>query len=270
MNAPTRFVERVRHDLKLRMAEVAKVERITPKMARITLASPEFSDFVSLGYDDHVKLFFPEPGEKTMVQPQAGPDGLRFPEGRRPPARDYTPRFFDTKAGTLVIDFVIHGDGPASIWAETAAPGDVIGVGGPRGSFVVHGQYDWYLLAGDETALPAIGRRIEELGDAGPVIAVIEIAGDAERQDFSAHPDCEIVWVSRRGAPPGNPAPLLDALAGISLPEGEGYVFIAGEQAMSRAARAYFTDTLGQDPDRIKAAGYWQAGTEDFDDGHAH
>ena len=176
MTQHSRLVERVRHELKFRVAKVLKSERITPQMARITLASDDFESFISLAYDDHCKVFFPEAGATGFPVPERGENGLVFPDGKRPEARDYTPRYYDNAARTLTLDFVLHGDGAASGWAQDAKPGDTIGVGGPRGSFVVRGDFDWYLLVGDETALPAISRRLEELPRDARAIAVLELA----------------------------------------------------------------------------------------------
>jgi NADPH-dependent ferric siderophore reductase len=134
----------------------------------------------------------------------------------------------------------------------------------------VRGDYDWYLLIGDETALPAIGRRLEELPLEAKAITVIEIADDAEQQATSGPASTTIHWVPRNGAPLGNPDLILDAVKSLSLPEGDGYIFASGESSMSKAVRSHFVDTLGHNPDWIKAAGYWQAGSSDFDDGHAH
>ncbi len=269
MNAQTRFVERIRHELKFRIATVTHAERVTPKMARVMVTSPDLEGFASFAYDDHVKLFFAEP-RKGFPIPQPGPNGLVFPEGKRAESRDYTPRAFDPATNTLTLDFVLHGDGAASSWAENAKPGDQIGVGGPRGSFVVRGDYDWYLLIGDETALPAIGRRLEELPKSATAIAVVEIADDNERQEIDGPASTQIHWVSRNGAARGNPSLILNAVKSIELPGGDGYIFSAGESSMSKAVRAHFVDARGHNPDWIKAAGYWQAGSADFDDGHAH
>ncbi|WP_127142526.1 siderophore-interacting protein [Pelagibacterium montanilacus] len=269
-DTPPRGPERIRHPLKLRMASVLTVTRLTPAMVRVVLYSPEFSDFASLAHDDHVKLFFPASGSKTLPEPQAGPDGLRFPAGERPQARDYTPRAFDTGACTLTIDFVLHGEGPAARWAAAAQPGDVIGVGGPRGSFVLRGAFDWYLLIGDEAALPAIGRRLEELPASAKVTALVSVANAAETQRIEGPQGCEIKWILRDGNDPSDPAPLVSTLEATPLPSGEGYIFIAGEASVSRALREHFVSRLGHNPDWIKAAGYWQAGESDFDDGHAH
>lgn len=259
-------IERVRHELRFRIAEVVRNERITPRMARITLALPEFESFRSDAYDDHVKLFFPPPGG-PLVMPARGPNGLVFPEGvPRPEARDYTPRRFDPATGELVIDFVLHGEGPATAWAAAAEPGDRLGVGGPRASFVVHGRHDWYLLVGDETALPAIGRRLEELPAGARAVAFIEVADAAERQDLQAVASFELHWLERDTGGPG----LAARVAAARLPAGLGYAFVAGEAGMAAALRAHLVADRGFDPDRVKAAGYWRLGEADFDDGHAH
>ena len=259
-------VERVRHELKFRIAEVVSNERLTPRMARITLRHQDFAAFPSAAYDDHCKLFFPKPGV-AMVMPERGPNGLIWPEGaERPEGRDYTPRSFSHARAEVVIDFVLHGDGPASSWAETAKPGDTLGIGGPRGSFVVKGEFDFYLLAGDETALPAIGRRIEELPAGAKVIAFIEIADPAERQTFDAKAELELHWLERSTGAQS----LLDAVKAATLPTGAGYAFIAGESGVSSAIREHLVTDRGFDPDLIKAAGYWRQGEADHDDGHQH
>lgn len=259
-------VERVRHDLRFRIAEVVRTERLTPRMARITLTHPDFAAFPSLAYDDHVKLFFPVNGA-PLAMPVPGPNGMSWPEDApRPEARDYTPRRFDQARAEVMIDFVLHGDGPACSWAAAAAVGDTVGIGGPRGSFVVKGDFDYCLLVGDETALPAIGRRIEELPAGARVIAFVEIADVSERQDFSSAATVELHWLERSAGAPT----LLEAIRSAQLPEGSGYCFVAGEASVSAAVRDHLVGERGFDPDRIKAANYWRRGDADHDDGHAH
>src|SRR5262245_39180093 len=155
-------ITRVRHEPRRRILTVQRVERLTPSMARITLCG-DLAGFISSGYDDHVKVFFPLPGQNGPTMPQPDANG-QVPEGvPRSPGRDYTPRRYDVTRNELVIDFALHDAGPATSWAAQAAPGQQLGVGGPRGSFLVPDDFDWYLFIGDETALPAIGRRLEEL-----------------------------------------------------------------------------------------------------------
>jgi NADPH-dependent ferric siderophore reductase len=85
-----RTVRRVRHDTKLRLLEVKSVGRITPKMLRITVGGDELAGFVSAAHDDHVKLFFPQPGQAKPVLPTSSPNGPVYPaDAPRPAARDY-------------------------------------------------------------------------------------------------------------------------------------------------------------------------------------
>ena len=114
---------RLRHDVVLRTLVVLRVEQLSPHMRRVTLGGPGLRGFHSAAPDDHVKLFFPN-HDGELVLPTLGPNGAEFPAGREPsPMRDYTPRRHDAARGELLIDFVLHGDGPASNWATQAAPG---------------------------------------------------------------------------------------------------------------------------------------------------
>ena len=134
---PDRTPRRVRHDLRFRRLVVQDAQRVTPHLIRVTLAGDELADFTSPGFDDHAKLFFPDPATGRLTLPTVGPEGPVWPEGARPTMRDYTPRRYDPAARTLEIDFALHEAGPATQWAERAQPGDVLGVGGGRGAGIV-------------------------------------------------------------------------------------------------------------------------------------
>jgi NADPH-dependent ferric siderophore reductase len=249
---------RVRHELRFRLLEVLRVEQPNPHMRRITLGGPGLAGFVSAGFDDHVKLFFPNPGEAEPLLPSPGPNGPVYPEGPRPAARDYTPRRFnDTE---LEIDFVLHGDGPAATWAAQAAPGQRIGAGGPRGSFIPPEGLGWYLLVGDETALPAIARRLAELPAGTRAVVLAEVADASAEQPLPSRAEVSLTWLHRNGAAPGQPEALVAALAGLRLPEGEGYAWVAAESAVARALRAVLLERHGLDKAAVKAAGYWKHG----------
>lgn len=176
--------------------------------------------------------------------------------------RDYTPREFDVAAGTLTIEFALHDDpGPATAWAIAAQPGDAIAIGGPRGSLVVLASLDWYWLLGDETALPAIGRRLAELS--GEKVSVIAAVASADEEiALPLGPDHTLEWVHRPATLARDPAPLLARLAGRDLPTGTGFVWIAAEAGVARALREAAL-AKGQPPHCLKAAGYWMAGQAD-------
>jgi len=256
-----RAARRVRHELKMRMLQVRDVRHITPKMVRIVVGGDDLTGFVSAAYDDHVKLFFPQPGQDKPVLPTPGPNGPVYPEGApRPASRDYTPRRFDAAANTLTLDFVLHGDGPATMWAAQARPGSFLGVGGPRGSFIVPDDYDWFLFVGDETALPAIARRLEELPETTRAIVVVEVADAAEEQQFQTRARLETHWLHRDGTEPGAGSRLQDAVAALRLPGGEGYAWVAAEAATAKALRQHLVEERGLSKDRVKAAAYWKRG----------
>lgn len=255
MNTPT--IHRVTHEIKRRRLQVLRVEDITPRMRRITLGGPELAGFVSLGSDDHIKLLFAQnAAEQAALE---SPTFTIKGDGPQPAMRDYTPRRFDLSIGELDIDFVLHGDGPASTWAEQAQVGQHLYIGGPRGSMIVPDMFDSYLLIGDETALPAIGRRLEELPAGRKVLAVIEIADAAERQVLQSAADVEIVWVLR------GQDDLLDVVRNLTLPGGTLYSFVATESKLSRQVRRVLLDTHKVDEQYLKAAGYWRAEGSDED-----
>jgi NADPH-dependent ferric siderophore reductase len=249
MNTPV--IHRVTHEVKRRRLDVLRVVDITPRMRRITLGGPELAGFVSLGSDDHIKLMFAQNAAElaALQSPTFSIKG----DGPQPAMRDYTPRRFDLSLGELDIDFVLHGDGPASTWAEQAQVGQHLYIGGPRGSMIVPDIFDSYLLIGDETALPAIARRLEELPAGRKVLAVIEIADAAEQQALQSAAEVDVIWVLR------GQADLLDTVRTLTLPSGALYTFVAMETKLSRQVRRVLLDTHKVDEAFLKAVGYWRA-----------
>jgi NADPH-dependent ferric siderophore reductase len=134
-------------------------------------------------------------------------------------------------------------------------------IGGPRGSVVVPDDFDWYLLIGDETALPAIGRRVEELRTDVPV-ATFVVMEAGESQSFQTKTAWTPRWITRNGA--SDDASLLRAaLADDTLPKGEGFVWIAAEASVARSMRSFIVDDFGHPRQWTKAAGYWKRGHAD-------
>lgn len=261
-----RAPQRVRHDTRMRLLEVIAVTDITPLMRRVRLKG-DMEGFASVGHADHIKAFFFPEGVEPRVVP-IGERGAEFAPGERPEMRDYTPRAWSVPEGWIDIDFVLHGDGPASTWAADAEIGSKLVIGGPRGSLVIPPAFDWYLLAGDETALPALGRRIEELPAGSKVVAVIEVADAAEEQAFATAADLSLHYVHRDGAAAGTTSLILDAIKTLTFPTGVAYAYVAGEVGMSQSVRAHLTEARGFEAQYIKAAGYWRLGVADAHEDH--
>lgn len=233
-SAPVRRVQRVRHELKRRELCVLRTEQLSPHFRRIVFGGDTLAGFVSAGFDDHIKIFLPHANGETAM-------------------RDYTPRHYDASTGELTIEFALHGEGPAAEWAAQAGAGDTLTIAGPRGSFVIPTDYDWHLLIGDETALPAISRRLDELPSGTRVFVLALTEDPADWRELATDAELQQQWFNRSDA-------LLDAVRGFSLPDGEGYVWCAGEATVSAEARRILVEEKGHDRKAIRAAAYWKHG----------
>lgn len=266
-STPDFIPQRVRHPLRFRVLDVHRVERITPNLQRVTLGGAALEGFTSPGFDDHLKLFLPDPVTGALVLPAAGPDGPIWPEGAKPVMRDYTPRHFDAQALTLDIDFALHTAGPATQWAMQARPGQQVGIGGPKGSFIVPTGFDWHLLAGDSTALPAISRRLQELPRHARAEVLIEVETPEDHIALDSQAEVEVTWLHRNGTADGG-MPLLDALRDMRMPTGFFHAWIGCESAQAKALRAYLVQECRANPAWIRASGYWRRGSAATHDSH--
>lgn len=228
-----RRVQRVRHELRRRELALVRARQLTPHVRALTFGGAALEGFTSLGFDDHVKLIL---------------DG----GGAEPVMRDYTPRRYDPEARELTIEFALHGDGPASRWAARAQPGERVIIGGPRGSFVIPADYDWQLLVGDASALPAIARRLQEVPAGAHVQAIVAIE-PADQRLLETAAALELTWMP-------DMAQALDFVRAWQPPPGEGYVWAAGEASDMAALRRLVVDEKGHDRHAIRAAAYWKRG----------
>jgi NADPH-dependent ferric siderophore reductase len=246
-----RSVTRVRYETRHRELTVTQVQPITPHLLRVSLTG-DFTGFQSLGFDDHIKLFFPDP--KTGILPLPEP-GMPPGNGPKPIMRDYTPRRFDGE--TLDIEFALHDAGPATAWAMNSRPGDSLNIGGPRGSMLIPATFDHYVLIGDDTALPAMARRLEELPTGIKACVVAEVEGLEDRLPFHTKADVSIHWVYRQA---GHANRLNDALKAMHIPQGAVHVWVACESSQAKLIRQQLIDDHGVNPQWIKASGYWRKG----------
>ena len=246
-------IHRVSHEIKRRRLQVLRVVDLTPRMRRITVGGPELAGFVSLGTDDHIKLLFPQNAEEHAALENFAP-GAGKAQGPMPEMRDYTPRRYDLDALELDIDFVLHGDGPASTWAAQAAPGQYLNIAGPRGSMIVPDVFDSYLLIGDETALPAIARRLEGLAPNRKALVVVEVENGAEQQVLHSPAQVHVIWVLREERQDS----LLRTVQQLEMPGGKLYAWVATESKVSRQIRKVLLEEKGLDQDFVKAVGYWK------------
>jgi NADPH-dependent ferric siderophore reductase len=236
-------IERVRHELRRRTLDVLRVETLGPSMLRVVLGGAELEGFTSLGFDDHVKLIFP-----TL-------------DGAQPQMRDFTPRRYDAAKGELAIDFFVHEAGPATSWARDVVPGSRLIVGGPKGSAVIAPEgIDVHVLIGDETAVPAIARRLEELPESTRALVFVESDSGRAWLPLPSRADVETHWIAReKGA--GAPArELIAAIEARGRFDPRTFWWIAAESQTARALRRHLRDARAVPLAWIKASGYWQRG----------
>jgi len=251
-----------RWPVRVRQLTVLRTEQLTPRMRRLVLGGPELAGFESHRPDEHVKLIFPDADTGELRLPVESGDVLDWPDPF-PTTREYTVRAYRPDAGEIDLDFLIHPGGLASDWARTVAVGTRIWVAGPPGwPKPVPDRIGYRLLAGDETALPAIARILAELPADATGHAVIEVADTDEWQDLAAPAGVTVSWLYRDGSG----STLADTVRGCHVPADAGpYVWIAGEADRIRPLRRWVRD-LGLPRERVLVSGYWKVGTADHDD----
>ncbi|WP_445396570.1 siderophore-interacting protein [Streptomyces sp. LE64] len=250
---------------------VTAVTDVTPGMRRITLTGEGLADFVPLAPDQQVKLFFGRDGRAPrMPEPPADRDPvtwyqryLAIPAPERPWMRTYSVRHHRPARREIDVDFVLHGprggEGPAARWAYAAGPGDVIGLVGPALSNLrTAGAPDWKLFVGDETALPAIGALLEDLGPDEHALVIAEVADAGEEQPWSSPARVDAHWVHRGNVSPGRSTVLVDAVRRAVFPPGEVFAWVSGEAGAVRAVRRHLVADRGVDKRHIAFTGYWR------------
>lgn len=242
---------RVRNELVFRQISVKQADTVAGCFRRIVFHGDALQGFTSGGFDDHIKLFFPDPETGELHLPQVTPEGIVWGE-KRPAARDYTPLHFDAAANELTVDFFIHDQGLASDWAVAAGPGDVLAMGGPRGSLIVPETYPHQIYLCDESGLPALRRRLLALAPhEGLNVTALVSHHSPDTRAYLAdldHVQCE--WL------PADAAQLVARMAALPLPPEDSFIWITGEGSLVKT----ISDALlerGADADRLRAVAYW-------------
>lgn len=236
-----------------RQLDVVTAERITPRVVRVVLGGAELGDFVSTGNDQRIKLCLPRPGQPTPLGRDRA-EVFALPREQQPKQRTYTVRRFDPGRRELTVDLVLHEhEAPGSAWAATVRPGEQIVVVGPSPSYQPNPDADRLVLAGDETALPAIAAIAEELPAGTRTSAYVEIADEREQQQIESAADVTWHWLHRDGHAEGQL--LVRHLREADLGPRPS-VWIGAEADAVRQLRDHF-EALGRD--RLHALAYWRS-----------
>ena len=229
-----------------RLATVLRTSRPTPHLVRVVLGGDGLAGFAPTFSDAYVKLVLPPAGAPYAAPFDMDAVQSQHPRELWPCLRTYTVRAWDPAAGELVLDVVVHGDeGLAGPWAVAARPGDLVQLLGPGGAYEPSGDVDWHLLAGDETALPAIAASLERLPAGAAARVFVEVADAAEEQPLQLPPD------------------VVAAVRGAELPAGSLHAFVHGEAGFVRELRRVLRAERSVPGEQLSASGYWRLGRTD-------
>jgi NADPH-dependent ferric siderophore reductase len=239
---------------------VTRVEQLTPNMVRVVVGGADLAALSIGGYTDHyVKVLFPSPGVTYPEPFDLGAIRDAMPPEQWPVVRTYTIRRWLPGVPELWIDFVVHGDaGVAGPWAARARPGDPFRFLGPGGGYAPDPAADWHLLAGDESALPAIARALEAMPAGAPVKAFIEVLDEGEEQKLETPGDAEITWLHRKRRPVGEA--LVAAVRQAPFPPGRVHAFVHGEATFVKELRGYLRHDRAVPLPQLSISGYWRRG----------
>jgi NADPH-dependent ferric siderophore reductase len=241
-----------------RPVELRRVERVSPRLVRVTLSGAELGGFTVGQPAASVRVLLPSSGGGELIVPSWNGNEFLLPDGRRPTIRTFTPWRADPEALELDVGIVVHGGGVASDWAVSARPGRPAAISGPGRGYTVDRDAPAYLVAGDETAIPAITQVLDAIPGDTPVQVRIEVAHADGRLALPAHPGATVEWCDLPfGAPPGDA--LSAAVREVDLPDG-ARVWAAGEAAAVQRIRRHLFDDRGLPRAQTSVRGYWKHG----------
>ena len=237
-------------------ATVQRVQRLTARMIRVVFGGPALAAFTWNGPAAHIKLIL---GEDT-------------PEVRAP-SRTYTPRHFDAATHELTVDFVLHGEGPASTWAAQAQVGQPMRIAGPGRCYALDAQAQWLLVAGDESAIPAVATILEAAPEGIRIQVLLEVNDAAD--EFAIAPErahVGIRWLHRaqpiigHGGTARAGVELLGAIRAFQPPAGTGRIYVACEADAMRRIRGHLLLERALPVEWLTTRGYWKQGATDYPD----
>jgi NADPH-dependent ferric siderophore reductase len=252
--------------------EVLRSEEVTSHMVRVVLGGSGFDTFTPSEFtDSYVKLVVvaDDVDVAGLLRPLTLDSFADLPAAKQPVVRTLTVRRADPAAREITIDVVVHGEhGAAGQWAATAEPGQPVYLMGPSGAYAPDPAADWHLLAGDESALPAISVALEALPANAIGHVFIETAEPGDEIPLTAPDGVQVDWIYRGGRADlvgedraGDHAPLIEAVKSAPWLPGQVQVFIHGEaQAVMHNLRPYIRKDREVAAKWASISGYWRRG----------
>ncbi|GAB3476212.1 siderophore-interacting protein [Polaromonas eurypsychrophila] len=234
-----------------RRVEVSRIEVLSPAMRRITLTGAELEGFAASGPASYIKLIFPEPGQTEPVRPL--PDGPRAVS-----MRTYTPLALRPEALEIDVDFVLHGEGPASSWAAQASIGQALFLMGPGPGYALDADAPHHLLIADDSALPAVETILASLPVTARAQVLLEVIAAAEERMLHSPAQLDVTWLARGTDHRAAGLPTEKALRALPPIAPDTQIYLACEAAAMRRIRTLLTSELGVSRKQIVGRGYWK------------
>jgi NADPH-dependent ferric siderophore reductase len=222
---------------------VSRLETVVPRVVRVTFTGESLRDFPEPSPGGHLRIFFGE------VEPEG--DGARYAR------RTFTPRWFDRDAAELVVELVLHGEGLATNWVAQAEVGDPAVISGPGGRYRPAPVDGTFVLAVDDTAVPAAGTVIEHLPGGTELIVVCEVTDEADERPLSDVRAPDVVWLHRADTDAA-PGQLLEERVQLLPADLRAGWFIAAEARTVRRLHRHVLEDRSVDPEVVEARGYWR------------
>lgn len=233
-----------------RALTVTAASQLTQNMRRVTLQGEELAGFPEDAEGGYFKLTFPS------TDPE------------RPVLRTYTVSQYRPELNEIDVDFMLHTNsdgstsGFAASWAIQARPGDKMGIFGPGPASFINTDADWYFLAADMTALPALVVNLATLPRDAKGYVAIEIIADEDKQALSMPEAMELVWVVNPHSG-SDESPLYQAIKELQWLPGQAAVWAACEFKTMKRCRQYFRDTQKIERSHLYISSYWKKGLDE-------
>ena len=241
-----------------RSVAVTRVESVTPRLRRVTLGGEALTGFAADEPAASVRLLIPGPDAPELLIPTWRGNEFLFPDDSKPTIRTFTPRAFDPVALELDVDVVIHGHGPASDWAAAAIVGAPAAVSGPGRCYRVDASASRFVIAGDESAVPAVRQVLDALPDHATAHVFIEVTRPDARTQITDRTDALVTWLDLGDdALPGSR--LVDAMQDTPI-NPDTRIWAAGEAASMQRIRRHCFEILGIARPHCTIRGYWKHG----------
>ena len=244
-----------------RRVTVTSVSKVSPRLVSVLVTGDDIDGFAGAAPTSHLKLFLPPAGADRLLLPEQGADGgqaWNHDESLRPVIRTYTPRRYDPATKTLEIQVVLHGAGPASEWAQRVRAGDEVAVGGPGGRFALDEQAARWWIAGDDSALPAVGTLLDALPRTATARVHLEVEDAGDVVELPSPAAVSVTWHHRDGSGQFGAA-LHQAARDADFADGTK-IWVACESGAMRDIRRYLTRERGIPVGQLVTRGYWRLG----------